>query len=187
MPSVSLQSWRVDRILSLQEVDRQCADSLALAPPNPRLYEENLRGFIMLLSAHFQGFCRDLYTECSQIVAGAMPLPLQVMIQTQFTTNLALDRGNPNRDNIRKDFDRFGIPLDLVAIDPANHGRLRELERLNRWRNVAAHHGVVPPGGLPSLADLRGWQDSFDGLATCLDGILYNQPRIALGVEPWAP
>jgi hypothetical protein len=187
MPSLSLQNWRADRMLSLQEVDTQCAVSLALAPPNPRLYDENLRGSIMLLSAHFQGFCRDLYTECAQIIAGMLAPTLQVMIQTQFTASLALDRGNPNRDNIRKDFDRFGIPLNLVAADPANHGRLRDLERLNGWRNIAAHHNVVPPGGLPSQADLQGWRNSCDGLATSLDGIMYNQSLTALGVAPWTP
>ena len=101
MPSVSLQQWRTERMLSLQEIDTQCATSLALAPPNPRLSEENLRGYIVLLSAHFQGFCRDLYTECAQIVAATLPFPLQVVAQTQFTASLALDRGNPNRDSIQ--------------------------------------------------------------------------------------
>ena len=82
-----------DRMLSLQEIDTQCATSLGLAPPNPRLSEENLRGYIVVLSAHFQGFCRDLYTECAQIVAATLPFPLQVVAQTQFTASLALDRG----------------------------------------------------------------------------------------------
>jgi len=33
------------------------------SPPNPPLEDENLRRLIMLLSAHFQGYCRDLYTR----------------------------------------------------------------------------------------------------------------------------
>jgi hypothetical protein len=187
MPSVSLQHWRIERMLSLQEIDLQCAASLALAPPNPRLSEETLRGYIMLLSAHFQGFCRDLYTECAQIVAGTLPPPLQAMIQMQFTASLALDRGNPNRDNIRRDFERFGIPLNRVMANPANHGRLRDLDGLNGWRNVAAHHNVVPPGGLPSHAELQAWRNSCDGIATFLDGFMYNRMQGALGIAPWAP
>jgi hypothetical protein len=51
----------------LNEVDAHCAAVLALVPPNPAFLDETLRGFVLHLSAHFQGFCRDLYTECSQI------------------------------------------------------------------------------------------------------------------------
>ena len=109
------------------------------------------------------------------------------MIQMQFTASLALDRGNPNRDNIRRDFDRFGLTIDWVAADPANHRRLRHLEQLNAWRNVAAHHNVLPPGGLPLHADLQNWRDSCDGIATFLDGFMYNRLRAALGSEPWTP
>jgi hypothetical protein len=112
MPSVSLQVWRTDRMLSLHEIDTQFGTSLALVPPNPRLGEENLRGYIVLLGARFPGFCRDLYTECAQIVAATLPFPLQVVVQTQFTASLALDRGNPNRSSIQRGFDRFGTPLD---------------------------------------------------------------------------
>jgi hypothetical protein len=101
MPAVSLQVWHIDRMLSLQEIDTQFGTSLALVPPNPRLRDENLRGYIVLLSAHFPGFCRDLYTECAQIVAATLPFPLQVVAQTQFTASLALDRGNPNRSSIQ--------------------------------------------------------------------------------------
>lgn len=187
MPSISLQQWRTDRMLSLQEIDTQYATSLALAPPNPRLSEENLRGYIVLLSARFQGFCRDLYTKCVQIVAATLTFSLQVVAQTQFTAGLALDRGNPNRNSIQKDFDRFGTPLDLDAADPGNHARLIDLGILNQWRNVVAHHNVVPPGGLPSHADLHHWRNSCDGLATSLDGIMYNELQRILATAPWVP
>jgi hypothetical protein len=187
MPSVSLQLWLTDRMLSLQEIDTQFATSLALAPPNPRLSEENLRGFIVLLSAHFQGFCRDLYTECAQIVAATLPFSVQVVAQTQFTASLALDRGNPNRNSIQRDFDRFGIPLDLNGADPANHARLIDLGNLNEWRNIVAHHNAVPPGGVPSRADLQRWWNSCNGLATSLDGIMYHQLQRILGNAPWLP
>jgi hypothetical protein len=52
-------------MVRLAEIDAQCAASQVLAPPNPRLVDENLRGYVVLLSAHFQGFCRDLYTEAA--------------------------------------------------------------------------------------------------------------------------
>jgi hypothetical protein len=85
MPSKSLAAWQVARLLALHEIDIQCAASLTMAPPNPRLAEENIRGYAVLLSAHFQGFCRDLYTEAAQFMASKVRRTLQVLIQARFT------------------------------------------------------------------------------------------------------
>jgi hypothetical protein len=187
MPSASLTLWRNDRTPRLNEVDIQCTSSHANVPANPNLVDENIRGFILLLSAHFQGFCRDLYTECAQIIASKVRPTLQVLVQQQFTAHRSLDHGNPNIDNIKKDFNRFGFSLNMVASDPANHARLAELRRLNEWRNIVAHHGAVPPGGLPSLPTIQGWRSSCNGLAISLDGIMYNQLRSILRRQPWVP
>lgn len=169
----------------LTEVDAQCAASLALAPPRPNLVEENLRGYVLLLSAHFQGFCRDLYTECAQIIVLRVRATLHALVQAQFTAHLRLDRGNPNVENLRADFERFGFNLDLAA-DPANRVRLTDLGVLNRWRNVAAHHGTIPAGAPPlDLPALRAWRNSCAGLATSLDDILYNELRRILRRAPW--
>jgi len=185
MPSGALESWLTDRIPRLTEIDTQCAASMALVPPNPHLQEENLRGYLLLLSAHFQGFCRDLYAESSQVVVSRVRTSLQFLIQSQFTDHYALAHGNPNLQNLRKDFERFDFTLHLAVADPGNPVRLQHLNELNRWRNIAAHHGVVPSTGLPSLADLRAWKDSCDGLAASLDGIMYNQLRKILRRAPW--
>ncbi len=187
MPSAALQSWLTDRIPRLDEIDTQCAASLARVPPNLHLQEENLRGYIVLLSAHFQGFCRDLYTESAQIVVSRVRASLQNIVQTQFATNCALDHGNPNLQNVKKDFERFDFTLNLDAADPSNPMRLRHLAELNKWRNIATHHGDVPPPGLPTLADLRVWKDSCHGLAASLDGIIYNRLRKILRRAPWIP
>ncbi len=187
MSSASLTLWRNDRTPRLNAIDTQYAQSLAMAPPDPLLVDENLRGYIVLLSAHFQGFCRDLYSECAQIIASKVRPILQVLILDQFIAHRALDRGNPNHDNLRRDFQRFGFTLDLAAADPANRGRLQILARLNEWRNIAAHQGPVPAGGLPGLADLRACRNACDGLAGSLDGIMYNHLKRILRREPWVP
>jgi hypothetical protein len=141
----------------------------------------------VLLSAHFQGFCRDLYTESAQIIASKVRPRLQVLVQDQFTAHRALDQGNPNVHNLKKDFNRFGFTLNVATADPANHGRLQHLSELNTWRNVAAHQGTVPPGGMPTLTDVQAWRTSCDGLAASLDVIMYNQLRALLRRAPWAP
>jgi hypothetical protein len=186
MPSVSLTNWRTARLPGLRALEAQCAATLATAATNPRLAEENVRGFIVLLSAHFQGFCRDLFTECSQVVVLKVRKTLQRLVQAQFAAGSALDYGNPNLQNLKKAFDRFGFQLDLSA-DPANAVRLQHLAEMNYWRNIVAHHGVVPPTGLPVLTSLRGWQQSCDGLTASLDQIMYNQLRTLLRRRPWPP
>ena len=187
MPSSSLDLWVNERTLGLDQVDAQCTASQALVPANPRLVDENIRGFILLLSAHFQGYCRDLYTECAQTISSRMRLSLKILVQRQFTANRALEHGNPNIELIKKDFNRFGFALDMAAHDAANHGRLADLKELNRWRNIAAHHGTVPPSGIPLLSTVQGWRNSCNGLATSLDGIMYNQLLRILKKKPWKP
>lgn len=189
MPSASLGIWRTDRLVRIAEFEKQCAVTTALATPNPRLEDENLRGLIMLLSAHFQGFCRDLYTECAMVLSARIKNPsIRLLFQEQFTANRKLDQGNPNLDHIRKDFDRFGFKLDLPDADPANNPtRINHLGQLNQWRNIAAHHGHVPAGGIPNLPTIQTWRISCEGLATSLDGVMYNQLLGLLKKRPWKP
>ncbi len=41
--------------------------------------------------------------------------------------------------------------------------------------------------GLPSQADLQRWRNSCDGLATSVDGIMYNELQRILATAPWVP
>lgn len=187
MSSASLRQWRNDRMRRLSHISAQCGACEAAIPPNPHLIEENLRGYVVLLSAHFQGFCRDLYVEAAQIIAFRVKPRLRLLILAQFSAHRALNHGNPNADNIAKDFDRFGFDLRAeINADPANTLRRQHLALLNQWRNVAAHQGTpLPIGGPLILARLHEWQRSCDGLATSLDGIMYNQLRRMLRRKPW--
>src|SRR5262245_4438191 len=104
---------------AFDDVEAHCAAVLAAVPPSPTFLDETLRGYVLHLSAHFQGFCRDLYTECSQIWIMAIPAGFQATGRAQFSAHLALEKGNPSHDNIKRDFDRFGMSLDLQAAHPA--------------------------------------------------------------------
>src|SRR5713226_8386888 len=99
MPSASFLRWQNDRMPRLTEVDNQCAASLVLTPARPNLVEENLRGYVLLLSAHFQGFCNDLYTECARIIVLRVRASLRMLIGQQFAAHRRLDHGNPNLQN----------------------------------------------------------------------------------------
>ena len=183
MPSAALQHWTTDRTLRLMAVDAHCGNP---APANPLLVEESLRAYVMLLSGHFQGFCRDLYTECSQVITAAAPVNLQFALQTQLAAEMKLESGNPTVEAIRKDFERFGFTLDF-SLEPANGPRLTHIGQLNKWRNAVAHQKPAPPAGVPplTLAEVQGWRTSCDELAAWLDGFMYNKMSGILGSAPW--
>ena len=96
--------WQTDRMVRLGHVDLHCVGlfphppvppPVMGAPPAPPavpppLSEAFLQGYVMLLSGHFQGFCRDLYTECSQVLIEAVPANLKATVQFQFATELRL-------------------------------------------------------------------------------------------------
>jgi hypothetical protein len=187
MPSQALLDWQRDRMPRLDEVDAQCATTFVAVPPS-RLADENLRGYVMLLSAHFQGFCRELHSECIQIATTFVPPAMQYLFQAQCVAGRELNRANPQFETIRKDFERFGFNLNAaLAASPANATRITHIGHLNSWRNYAAHHKKSMPtaGGPFTLATVQGWRNSCDGLATELDGIMYNQLQMALGKAPW--
>jgi hypothetical protein len=188
MPSVSLLNWQNVRLPSLAHVDAQCAASITAVPPNAALVDENLRGYVLLLSAHFQGFCRDLHTEGVQIIVSEVRNPsLEILFQAQFSARRELDRGNPHFGNIVKDFNRFGFAMK-AALDatPGIAAYKLDLHNLNEWRNAAAHQNTaLPPGGPLTLPMIQAWRASCDGLATTLDGIMYNQLQARLLRAPW--
>ena len=195
MPSAALTRWQNDRMPRLGHTDAHCAAlfaaPLAAAPPPapPPLAYESLQGYLMLVSGHFQGFCRDLYTECAQLCAAAVPATLRTTIQAQFAAGLALNTGNPTIENIRKDFERFDFLLDLAGAAPGNPQRVTHLGHLNYWRNHVAHQKATPPpAGVPAgltLADIQAWRASCDGLATSLDDIMRGELTRILGAAPW--
>ncbi len=189
MPSAALTRWQNDRSSRLNEVEAHCASVVAQIPPSPTFLDETLRGFVLHLSAHFQGFCCNLYTECSQIWIAAIPSGFRATAQAQFSSQLALEKGNPTYDNIKRDFNRFGFLLNLQLAHPAGPLQVTDLGHLNDWRNKAAHQDIRPlGGGVPAdltLPIVQGWRASCDGLATSLDGIMRVELLRIMGVAPW--
>lgn len=194
MPSASLIRWSGPRANALNVVDAQADAAVNDPVPDPILIEENLRGYVLLLSAHFQGFCRDLHTECSQFIASRVGIRIRFLVQQLLTDKIALDRGNPTLENIKADLGRFGFVLDLSAAHPLNPRRLEDLADMNKWRNAAAHHGLPPTKGKPprpiplTLTEIQKWRQACSGLAQSLDTIMYNQLRNLIpGPMPWIP
>ena len=190
MPSASLVFWNARRTTRLDGIDAQCA---AVPITEVDHLDECLRGFVMHLSAHFQGFCRDLYAECSLVCSLAVPSEMKLLVERQFASSLALEKGNPTNDNLVKDFSRFGFPLNFTAAYVADHlangPRVTDLGHLQAWRNRAVHQSITPLGGgvapVLTLPIVRTWRESCGGLAVSLDDIMYNYLRGILAVPPW--
>lgn len=186
MPSIALQQWQNDRVPRLNEVEAHCAAVAALVPPKPEFLDETLRGFVLHLSAHFQGFCRDLYTESSQACIAQMPAGLHATAQLQFLDHISIETGNPSHVNLKRDFGRFGLSFNLQAT---NAKEVTDLGHLNAWRNKAAHQGTRPlPGGIPTIltiATVQGWRASCDRLAAALDAMMQQELQRITGLPPW--
>ena len=103
----------------------------------------------MLLSSQFQGFCRDLHSECvDHLVRAVRPAILHTALRAEFVFARKLDRGNPNPGNIGSDFTRLGLPFwDEVRRDyTRNEARQGRLDELSEWRNAIATKTSIAPG-----------------------------------------
>jgi hypothetical protein len=189
MPSQSLLRWQSARAAALGGLDAEASAALARLPPDPVLVDTLVRGYVVLLAAHFQAFARDLYSECvTAMLAGVVP-SLQLVVQLQCNTRCELDGSNARFESLRADFGRFDLNLlnALKARDPRAEAAVTALNHLNQWRNFVAHGNVVPPahGGPLALAAVRGWRATGDSLATSLDAVLYDHLKVHTGVPPW--
>ena len=191
MPSHSLIRWNGDRADALDEIEN--AHAMVGGTERGRRYatQQINYSYAALPSSHFQGFCRDLHSECLDHLIPIVPAPLQAMLRTEWTWNRSLDRGNPHPGAIGLDFNRLGVNLwtQVYALDARNQRRRELLQELIDWRNAIAHQDFDPvaPGGVPTLhlARVRGWRRTVHALARSFDQAMYNYLQTLLGVAPW--
>jgi hypothetical protein len=146
MPSKSLGLWQGPRRARLLDLERQCLASINASPPQPDLGEENLRACVSALASHFQGFCRELHSECIEVLTLTLPVPIAKVFKRQCYTSRQLDGANARYESIRQDFERFDFDLNVaLATDPSNANRITLLGHLNLWRNFVAHDKETPP------------------------------------------
>lgn len=193
MPSLAFHGWSARRAAALDAIEH-AHRSVGGTGPGRRIMTQQLNlAYAVLLSSEFQGFSRDLHTECADHLVASVASPV---LRATYGDNLVfgrkLDTGNPNVGNIGSDFNRFGFSF-WAAVDaehPRNLQRRGVLERLNRWRNAIAHSNFAPEmfrGGRPSLhlSEVQGWRRACDGLARSFDNVLRAHLLYATGVAPW--
>lgn len=191
MPSNSLLRWNGERVDALDEIEN--AHVMVGGSERGRRYatQQINYSYAALLSSHFQGFCRDLHSECVDQVVAIVPAHVQQSVRAAFLRNRSLTRGNPHPGAIGSDFDRLGVHLwtEVYALSAKNERRRDLLQELIDWRNAIAHQDFDPvaPGGHPTLhlAKVRAWRSAVNALAHHFDQAMYNYLQRLLGAAPW--
>jgi hypothetical protein len=178
MPSKSREKWSGERSDALDQIASAHSQVGGTARGRRFATEQINHAYTTLLSSQFQGFARDLHTEClGAIVAGAPAGKLE--------------KGNPNPGNIGADFGKFGLKFwDLVRADsPRNDRRQAILEALNEWRNAIAHQDFDPArlGGTTTLhlQAVRRWRSALNHLASSFDNVMRFRIYTLTNANPW--
>lgn len=195
MPSNSLARWRGPAQADLDDIVDAHASVAGAARGRRAATAQVNQAYVMLLSSHFQRFCRDLHTEAIDHVVGGLADPwARPIVVQRMTEGRKLDSGNPNPGNIGSDFGRFqfNVWTVMAQLDARTPGRRARLERLNRWRNAIAHQDFAAAdldlGGKRTelrLSDVADWRRACDQLASTLDVAVAGRVRALVGRAPW--
>lgn len=192
MPSASLQQWKSVRSGQLDEIEAAHASVGGTMRGRRFATQQINHAYAMLLSSQFQGFCRDLHSECVDCLVRVMsPVSFRRAVLEEFLLARKLDVGNPNPGNIGADFSRLGVDFwTLVYSDHATNNTRREhLDVLNLWRNAIAHQDFDPgrlgPTMTLRLSTVRTWRKACDGLARTFDRVMHDYILRITGTSPW--
>jgi hypothetical protein len=185
--------WQTERVAALDEIE--AAHAAVSGGGRGRRYatQQINQACVVILSSHFQGFCRNLYAEAVDHLVGRLDPPsLRSVVEAQMTLGLKLYSGNPNPANLGSDFGRLGIDLwaELKARSSRNAARQAELENLNRWRNAIAHQDFDPAKlghhrTQLRLSEVRRWRSACDGLTRALEVVIAKRITVLVGTRPW--
>jgi hypothetical protein len=192
MPSQSLGRWETTRKAELDEI-ASAHVAIGGTRPGRRYATQQLNhAYTLLLASHFQGFCRDLYSESvDYLVPTITPQNLQPSIREMLAQNLQLRRSNAQPGSIGADFGRFGIDFwtEVISFDKRNRARQALLDDLNTWRNAIAHQDFVQtPRGASRVLHLRRvrrWRATCEGLARTFDEVMRLHLHALTGISPW--
>src|SRR5262249_32771640 len=159
----------------------------------PAAMQQVVRAYAVLLASQFQGFARDLYTECvDYLIPRVLGAAFQLAVETEFMRDRALVRGNANQATLGGDFARLGIPTFWTLVDqqdPGNHQRRQTLDVLNVWRNAIAHQDFDPAklGATTTLrvTMVRAWRRACRRLARSIDDVMRGHIQHLTGTVPW--
>lgn len=192
MPSNAYREWATVRAAALDEIAQ--AHAAVGGTKRGRRYatQQINHAYAVLLASQFQGYCRDLHSECIGHLLAGITAPLLPILQVEFVRDRKLDFGNAQPASLGNDFKRLGIVNfwdEVVGYDAANVDRRSLLEDLNTWRNAIAHQRFDPAklGGVVrlQLARVRRWRGACRKLAKAFDEVARQHLASVTGLSPW--
>jgi hypothetical protein len=110
MPSIAYAEWSTRRHHALNEIARAHAAVGGTRRGRRYATQQINHAYAVLIASQFQGFCRDLHSECARHLVAAIAVPgLQAIVLNELNWNRQLDRGNAQPASIGADFGRLGI------------------------------------------------------------------------------
>lgn len=204
MPSQSLLQWQKPTKAVLDELEDAHRAIGGQARGRRYATQQVNRGYALILSSRFQGYCRDLHTECADAIAATISVSAPAnatavtdMLHTLTVQGRKLDRGNPTLSALGADFGRFSIDfvpeLRGSPVRPQVSNDLQQLERLNVWRNAIAHQDfdsdrfrtIIGSTTSLRLAEVKRWRKACDRLAVRMDRVMKAHLQSLLGTAPW--
>jgi hypothetical protein len=196
MPSRALSRWAREARAELDALEAAHARVSTTRRVGPALARQIAHAYLVAVAAQFQRFCRDLHSEAAQRLADAVePRAFRGAVLRLLTEGRRLDLGNAHPGTLGADFDRLGLGfLAEVEATAANRRLLRDLERLNVWRNAIVHQDFTLKPGREKLVrgtaperlrHVRRWRASCDALAAVFDALVRAHVSRVVGGEPW--
>lgn len=184
--------WVGERTTRLQRLFEAHA-AVQGSGPGLRLRTQQLNwALVLLLSAEFQGFARDLHDDSSLAFASlsASSQDLRTIILSRFRGDRQLDRGNAHPGSLGNDFGVLGVQMwrDLEKRWPAANVQWQaDLSSINEARNAIAHSvsGRIQTLDL-RVRTVRRWWSSLDRLTGRMDDVVRVRfMTLFNGTDPW--
>lgn len=196
VPSNSLLRWRGAAQADLDDIVDAHTSVAGTARGRRAATAQVTQAYAVLVSSHFQRFCRELHSEAIDHVVLSLSEPwARPIVANRLGEGRKLDTGNPNPGNIGSDFSRLAIALwtRMSELDARTPGRRVRLESLNRWRNAIAHQDFGPGKDLDlgsgrtdlRLSDVTAWRTACDHLARTMDAAVAAHLTALVGRAPW--
>jgi hypothetical protein len=192
MASNSYSHWRLTRCHVLDEMATAHAAVGGSARGRRFATQQINRAYAVLLASQFQGFCRDLHSECvDHLVSVVSSPPLKSIVKACLLAGRQLDRGNAQPSSLGADFRRLDLEFwdELLLLDARSTAWKSDLDMLNEWRNAIVHEDFTSAklGGIMTLRliQVRRWRRSLSRLARAMDALTFSHMQAKTGNAPW--